>query len=120
MKLRGMDVQTWLTEGLVDILSVAYSTEHMPPMQELIELAHQHGVPVYPICNSFHKTEVDEDYKHEGMLGNLPVWRGEALNIRAQGADGSSRLKVAPGCRSVRCLGCTVRPLSSSCGGSSQ
>lgn len=89
----GLDVKTWLKEGLVDILSVAPCTEQTPNYESLIALAHQFETPIYPIVNPFHKTSVNQnDYSQ--MLGNLPVWRGDALSLFAQQADGIQMFNV--------------------------
>jgi hypothetical protein len=45
-------------------------------------------VPVYPIPNSFYKAAMDDLGNEEAMLGNRPVWRGDALNFYEQGAAG--------------------------------
>ena len=72
----GLDVETWLKEGLIDILQTGVS---MTPVGPLIELAHRYEVPAYPLVNV--------KYKAEGYLDRA-VWRGEALLRWAQGGDG--------------------------------
>jgi len=84
----GLDVQTWLAEDLVDILSVGYGTEHSPPIYSLAGLARRYDVPVYPIINSCDMAVVDSASDHGKRRGNLPVWRGDALNKYEQGAAG--------------------------------
>ena len=82
----GLDVQTWWKEDLVDILSIAYGTEHAPPVDEITSLAKEYQVPVYPMINSYDMAAVDPGGGNR--RGNLPVWRGDALNKFEQGAAG--------------------------------
>ena len=88
----GLDVEAWLQEGLVDLLSLAYGTNHIPPIGPLATLAHRYGTPLYPILAPHRKTQpsaigVEHAQKFE-HYGNLPAWRGVARALRAQGADG--------------------------------
>lgn len=74
----GLDIETWLAEGLVDrVLSgggyVCYST----PAEELVQLGHRFGVPVYPCINC----------PANHTLGNRSL-RGAAANLWWAGADG--------------------------------
>jgi len=41
----GLDVETWLKEGLIDILQIGSWTDIMVPAKPLIELAHSYEVP---------------------------------------------------------------------------
>lgn len=84
----GLDVATWLQEGLVDMLTVGQSTEHTQPIYALTKLAAAHGVPVYPVCNSFYKSAMDDLSDQGAMLADLPVWRGDNLACLQQGAAG--------------------------------
>jgi hypothetical protein len=84
----GLDVQTWLQEDLVDILSMAYGTEHAPPVYAVTGLAKSYGVPVYPMINSYDMATLDPTSDGAKRHGNLPVWRGDALNKFEQGAAG--------------------------------
>ena len=90
----GLDVEAWLEEGLVDMLSVAYGTDHTPPLEPLIERAHRHDTPVYPMCNAGQKAagrarhDPDQAAAPVSPFGNPPAWRGDALCHFAQGADG--------------------------------
>ena len=88
----GLDVEAWLQEGLVDLLSLAYGTNHIPPIGPLAALAHRYDTPLYPILAPHRKTQpsaigVEHAQKFE-HYGNLPAWRGVAGALRAQGADG--------------------------------
>ena len=87
----GLDIETWLREGLVDRMLtgggyVCYST----PAEELVKLGHRFEVPVYPCINC------PANYIHGG--NNL---RGAASNFWASGADGiylwNFQYIVAPG-----------------------
>lgn len=74
----GIDIETWLREGLVDRLLtgggyVCYST----PAEELVRLGHRFEVPVYPCINC------PANYRLGG--GNL---RAAAANLWWSGADG--------------------------------
>ena len=88
----GLDVETWLQEGLVDMLSVAYGTEAMPPIRPLVELAHRYDTPIYPIVAPNPKIRPSaigsENWQKFEHYGNLPSWRGVARAMLAQGADG--------------------------------
>jgi hypothetical protein len=79
----GLDVKTWLEEGLVDILTGAHNGSHRPPMTSVFELARQHGVPCYPIVHSWKKDGFNSTGKHDWK-----VWRADALRCFAQGAAG--------------------------------
>jgi len=70
----GLDVETWLEEGLIDLLVVGGTYhEHAIPVAEWAELAHGHDVPLYP-CK----------YRSYGMEEDRSV----AANFFSQGADG--------------------------------
>ena len=47
----GSDLQTWLQEDLIDILIAGghYEAEVTESCKEIIDLGHEHGVPVYPL-----------------------------------------------------------------------
>ena len=74
----GIDIETWLKEGLVDRLLVGGG--YMPytnPFEELVSLGHQYEVPVYP-CINFGVNDTKQD----------AAVRGAATNIYWSGADG--------------------------------
>ncbi len=51
-RMTGLDVEQWLKEGLLDLLIIGGG--YMPwsgRIKELIDLAHEHGVPAYPCVN---------------------------------------------------------------------
>ena len=74
----GLDVETWLKEGLVDRLLIGGG--YMPltsPAEELVGLGHEHDVPVYPCINNGAPTQGTEE-----------ELRAAASNILWAGADG--------------------------------
>lgn len=74
----GLDVETWIKEGLLDRLSIGGG--YMPmtnPAEELVSLGHSHGVPVYPCINC-----------GAPVQGTDLELRGAASNIFWAGADG--------------------------------
>ena len=74
----GIDVETWLREGLVDrlLFGGGYSP-FTSPAEELVRLAHAHDVPAYPCINC-----------GAPSLGGDEALRGAASNIHWSGADG--------------------------------
>lgn len=77
----GIDVRTWLEQGLVDLLGV--SGGYLPftePVADMIALAHEHDVPAYPSINSPLVTRRPS--------GQVEAMRGVAANLFAAGADG--------------------------------
>ena len=85
----GLDIETWLAEGLIDRLSIGGQYENAcTGAEELIRLGHRHGVPVYPSfrCDS----PLFGMGLHKG--GEPPAspeaMRGHAANLWNAGADG--------------------------------
>ena len=78
----GLDVRTWLTEGLVDVLVPGQWLEFTVPTREIIDLGHSYGVPVYGQNHAWWK---GTDY---GFTLDPTVWRADALKMFAEGADG--------------------------------
>ena len=79
----GLDVKTWLEEGLVDLLTGAHNGSQRRPVKAMFDLAHRYGVACYPIvqCNS-------KDGSNGLGEHDWNVWRADALSCFAQGADG--------------------------------
>ena len=75
----GLDVATWVQEGLIDILVSGSWVDFTLPSKQIIDLAHSHEVPVYPMvaCNAQAKQFRDKS-----------VWHGTALQRFVEGADG--------------------------------
>jgi hypothetical protein len=74
-----LDVKTWLAEGLIDLLQIGDWIDFDAPMKPVIDLAHQHDVPVYA---GVHAKQHAHGFKKKA------VWRGEALWRLWEGADG--------------------------------
>ncbi len=79
----GLDIETWLKEGLVDVLVVS-GYFRMNPWPTSVELGHKYGVPVYP-CLS--ETRV-RDKVAKKPRASLACYRGRAMNVWHSGADG--------------------------------
>ena len=78
----GLDVETWLSEGLVDMLSgTCYF--RLNRWETLIELGHRHGVPVYP-CLSESRVRVKSRFQRNSIAS----YRARAMRAWAAGADG--------------------------------
>jgi len=74
----GLDVETWLEEGLVDRLLIGGGYVPLTnPAEELVQLGHRHDVPVYPCINGGAPTQ-----------GTDAEMRAAASNILWAGADG--------------------------------
>ena len=111
----GLDVETWMSEGLLDLFVPGGGTES--PMSEsfaaAVELGHKHEIPVYPCIdwgfwNHWAYLDLGEErYPTHGdwlqslrqekkshaiaindWEGTLPSWRGAAANLLNAGADG--------------------------------
>ncbi len=78
----GLDVEEWLADGLVDILSGTCYFQ-LEPWESLVQLGHRYGVPVYPSLS-------DSRVKGETRFsrGSLESYRGRALQAWSAGADG--------------------------------
>ena len=86
----GMDVETWLTEGLLDVLVPGQGYVPLTmPARELVELGHKHGVPVYPCICGTAKTLRTYGQKPE-------IWRAAASNLFSYGADGVMVFNLFP------------------------
>ena len=102
MSLRtGLDVRTWLEEGLVDILIIAGGyMPFSPRIKELIDLAHFHDIPAYPSVDidawyseeeKVYKASPARDMRHPNAFDSHcepDKVRAIASNFRALGADG--------------------------------
>jgi hypothetical protein len=74
-KAIGLDLNEWLDEGLVDMVS-AGDCQHLEPWRNLVSLGHSHDVPVYACLSA-------SRIAHDPLL-----WRGEAGNAWSQGVNG--------------------------------
>ncbi len=81
----GLDVEAWLAEGLVDLVS-ASCYYRLTPWSDLVDLGRRHGVPVYP-CLSESRLKLASG-QLEPLRNTLESLRGRALNAWQAGADG--------------------------------
>lgn len=78
----GLDIEKWLAEGLVDILSgTCYS--QLNRWEVLVGLGHKYDVPVYP---SLSESRVTTDTRFQ--RNSLESYRARAARAWAAGADG--------------------------------
>ena len=74
----GLDVETWLKEGLIDRLLIGGGYDPFnAPYDELVQIGHDNDVPVYPCINC-----------GSPSLGSDEDLRGAASNIFSTKADG--------------------------------
>lgn len=78
----GLDLATWLDEGLLDILIVS-GYFRLNPWQYSVELGHEHDVAVYP-CLTDSRVKSEARFRRRSLEG----YRGRAMNVWAAGADG--------------------------------
>lgn len=79
----GIDLERWLSDGLVDVL-VGGGYFHMTPWTDWAALGHAHDVPTYAALVS--RRLLGEGEPDAQTV--LEVWRGEALNAWDAGVDG--------------------------------
>lgn len=78
----GFDLETWLEEGLMDIL-ITTDYFRLNPWSHSVELGHRHGVKVYPALTD--PRVKDETRFHRAGLN---AYRARAASAWASGADG--------------------------------
>lgn len=79
----GLDMETWLKEGLLDIMTVS-GYVRLNPWEYSVALGHKYGVKVYP---DIEDSRVDD--KEGAALRNSPAsFRAQALEAWMAGADG--------------------------------
>jgi hypothetical protein len=78
----GLDIETWLREGLIDLL-VTTCYFRLNPWEYSVELGRKYKVPVYP-CLSDARVRGESRFKRESKES----YRGRAMNAWAAGADG--------------------------------
>lgn len=92
----GIDIARWLSEGLIDVLAVSGGyVAFDQPVQELIELGHQHDVPVYP-CLSLSGL-VYRAPRGKGEPQPPAAWNGAAARFWEAKADGIYSFNLFPG-----------------------
>ncbi len=78
----GLDVEQWLSEGLLDIL-ITSGYFRLNPWEYTVELGHRYDVAVYP-CLTDSRVRGQTRFKRHSVEG----YRGRAMNLWAAGADG--------------------------------
>ncbi len=78
----GFDLDTWLKEGLMDIL-VTTDYFRLNPWSHSVELGHRYGVKVYPALTD-PRVKGETRFKRAGV----PAYRARAASAWASGADG--------------------------------
>ena len=68
----GLDVETWLDEGLIDLVHGGNWLNFETPMRPLIDLAYSHDVPAFPMVRSVSRADGFED---------KAVWCGRAVTV---------------------------------------
>jgi len=78
----GLDLEKWLADGLVDVLSGSCYSQ-LNPWPYLVQLGHKYNVPVYP---SLSESRVQSDTRFQ--RNSLESYRARAAQAWAEGADG--------------------------------
>jgi len=78
----GLDIETWLREGLIDLL-VTTCYFRLNPWEHSVGLGRKYNVPVYP-CLSDSRVRGESRFKRDAKES----YRGRAMNAWAAGADG--------------------------------
>lgn len=78
----GLDLERWLSEGLVDVL-IGSCYFQLNPWEYLVGLGHKYGVPVYP---SLSESRVQGESRFQRQ--SLPSYRARAAAAWAAGVDG--------------------------------
>ena len=87
----GIDIDCWLEEGLVDVLNVGGGyVPFTEPLDEIVELAHSVGVPVYSTISASGMRGPDNRYS------TVEAWRGAAANMWQAGVDGILAFNLFP------------------------
>ena len=87
----GIDIEHWLKQGLVDVLNVGGGyVPFTEPLDEIVKLAHNVGVPVYSTINASGMRGPDNRYS------TVEAWRGAAANMWHAGVDGIVTFNIFP------------------------
>ncbi len=87
----GIDIQRWLKEGLLDVLTVGGGyVPFTEPLEEIVKLAHSVGVPIYSTISSSGMRGPDNRYS------TVEAWRGAASNMWHAGVDGIVTFNIFP------------------------
>ena len=94
----GIDVEEWMKEGLVDLVSPSQlmTLAHDMPIDGLIQKAHKYGIQVYPSLfpRTSYRIGLDPSLNHLGLdikndrIASLQEISGATANYRFMGADG--------------------------------
>jgi hypothetical protein len=82
-KFIGIDLERWLSEGLVDLLIVGGYTQ-LNPWEYSVALGHKYGVKVYP---SLDEPRVRDQTANQ-LRSSVATYRGRALEAWSAGVDG--------------------------------
>ncbi len=99
----GLDVETWLEDDLVDILTggCGYAPRAMAPsIRQLVNFARPYGVPVFA-CISSSGIRGDSGTERPDDR-TIDLWRGAAMNIWQAGASGVYTFNYCPQYRDER------------------
>jgi hypothetical protein len=90
----GIDIERWLREGLLDLMSVG-NGDAWPnlPAAELVKLGHKHNVPVYP-CLKY--GGFGPGVNTPSASPDIEPWRAGASNAWRIGADGIYLFNMFP------------------------
>lgn len=92
----GLDLESWLEEDLVDIVTVGggYACLSMAPqVREMAQFIHSYDVPVYACISGSEMV---------GTHGSVEAWRAAAMNVWEAGADGIYTFNLFPRTRDER------------------
>ncbi len=78
----GLDLASWLKEGLMDIL-ITTDYFRLNPWEYSVKLGHEHSVQVYPALTDPRVKRETRFYRQ-----SVPAYRARAANVWAAGADG--------------------------------
>lgn len=80
----GLDLERWLTDGLVDLFMPA-GTFRLNRWEDAVSLGRKYGVPVYP---SLDNSYIADDIHFDHNRNSLESYRARAMNVWQSGADG--------------------------------
>ncbi|HHV96710.1 MAG TPA: hypothetical protein GXX37_09615 [Clostridiaceae bacterium] len=82
-KVIGIDIEKWLSEGLIDIMVVS-SYLQLNYWEYSVSLGHKYGVKVYPSLDEIRIP----DQEAKALRSSPESYRGLAMNVWSSGADG--------------------------------
>jgi hypothetical protein len=92
----GIDIAAWLQAGLIDVLALSGGyVAFDQPVAGLIELGHEHGVPVYPCLSQ--SGLLYRPPRGKGEPQPPAAWNGGAARCWEAGADGIYTFNLFPG-----------------------